>query len=78
MLQNAPRGAFCNTLDLHFSYHLSLRYLSIFEWPFFTGFTVLQNMLSVEVVSDTNWLIGSSFLGLTGPSDTVLYGPQRM
>ena len=34
-------GAFCNTFDLSISYHLSGRtFLSIFEWPLNTDFTV--------------------------------------
>ena len=40
-MQNAPKGAFCNTFDLHLatSCHKDLC-LSIFKWPFYTGFTV--------------------------------------
>ena len=35
-------GAFCNTFDLHKTYHLSLRplFCLFFEWPFYTSFTV--------------------------------------
>ena len=51
-MQNAPRGAFCNTFDLQREHSaiLSTFYrlpvviktfvLSIFEWPYYTGFTV--------------------------------------
>ena len=40
--QNAPRGAFCNTLTfIKLPFVIKLSLLSIFEWPFYTGFTVL-------------------------------------
>ena len=32
--------------------------LPIFEWPFHTGFTVLQNMLSAEVVINRVFIFG--------------------
>ena len=41
VLQNAPRGAFCNTLTfIKLPYVIKIFILSIFEWPFYTGFTV--------------------------------------
>ena len=42
MLQNAPRGAFCNTLTyIKLPFVIKIFVLSIFEWPFYTGFTVV-------------------------------------
>ena len=41
ILQDAPMGAFCNAFDLHQATSLLLRsFLAIFEWSFYTGFTV--------------------------------------
>ena len=43
-MQNAPRGAFCNTLDLHklpFAIKIFILSIFIFEWPFLHSFTVL-------------------------------------
>ena len=42
VLQNAPRGAFCNTFGLHYATicHYKIFVLSFFEWPFYTGLTV--------------------------------------
>ena len=40
-MQNAPRGEFCNTLDLQYATicHKDLCFV-YFEWPFYTDFTV--------------------------------------
>ena len=41
VLQNAPRGAFCNTFDIiKLPFVIKIFVLSIFEWLFYTGFTV--------------------------------------
>ena len=41
VLQNAPKGAFCNTFDLiKLPFVIKIFVLSIFEWPFYTDFTV--------------------------------------
>ena len=42
MLQNAPRGVFCNTIDLHnvLPFVIKIFVLSMFEWPLKTGFSV--------------------------------------
>ena len=41
-MQNAPpMGAFCNILTfIKLSFVIKIFILSIFEWPFYTGFTV--------------------------------------
>ena len=42
VLQNAPRGAFCNTLtSIKLPFVIKTFVLSIFERPFYTGFTVV-------------------------------------
>ena len=41
VLQIAPRGAFCNTSDLHLSYRMSLGFFVYFWVAVYTGFTVL-------------------------------------
>ena len=54
-MQNAPRGAFCNTFDLHLATICqSLRYLLclFFEWPFYTGFTQVLEKLT-ELIEQT-------------------------
>ena len=38
-IADAPRGAFCNTFDLH---GLKNNFWSSFEWPLKTGFTVIM------------------------------------
>ena len=45
-MQNATIGAFCNNFDLHFA--KSFFFGLLFEWPFYTGFTVLGLGLSLE------------------------------
>ena len=49
VLQNAPRGAFCNTFDLHYATNCFIKIfvLSIFEWPFYTGFTIFDLRLTI-------------------------------
>ena len=40
-MQNAPRGGFCNTLTfIKLPFVIKILVLSIFEWPFYTGFNV--------------------------------------
>ena len=55
-MQNAPRGAFCITFDQHSAllltfiklpFVIKILVLSIFEWPFYTGFTVDYHILHV-------------------------------
>ena len=43
ILQNAPRGASCNTFDLRLATfcHLDLCFV-FFEWPLYTGITVMR------------------------------------
>ena len=44
-MQNAPKGAFCNTFDFHsatINFVIKIFVFSIFECPFYTGFTVLS------------------------------------
>ena len=45
-LQNAPRGAFCNTFDLHLTTIVFV--LSMLEWPLKTGFTVYFVIVEVR------------------------------
>ena len=42
VLQNAPRRAFCNTFDLHnkLPFVIKIFALSIFKWPFYTGYAL--------------------------------------
>ena len=48
VLQNAPR-AFCNIFDgIKLPFVIKIFVLSIFEWPFYTGFTVLIGSFMVE------------------------------
>ena len=42
----APRGAFFNTFDLV----IKIFVLFIFEWPFYTGFTVSISMFSLTIL----------------------------
>ena len=50
-LQNAPKGAFCDTFDLHcLPFVIKIFVLSIFEWPFYTGFTVSTKVLYMDMV----------------------------
>ena len=40
-MQNAPRGALCNTLAfIKLPFVIKIFVLFIFEWPFYKGFTV--------------------------------------
>ena len=39
-----PRGAFCNTFDLKPPFVIKIFVLSIFEWPFYTGFTQIADL----------------------------------
>ena len=60
-MQNAPKGAFCNTFVLSTFIKLPVVIktfvLSIFEWPFYTGFTVVFFLYpDVEIVPDENEL----------------------
>ena len=41
-MQNAPRGAFCNTFDLKLPFVIKTLVLNIFKWPLKTGFTVQE------------------------------------
>ena len=51
VLQNAPRGAFCNTMTfIKLPFVIKIFVLSIFEGPFYTGFMVFKFLWS-EVVS---------------------------
>ena len=51
MLQNAPLGAFCNTVALHKAIiSLENQFLVFFEWPFYTGFYCMD----VDVFQDLN------------------------
>ena len=52
-MQNAPRGAFYNTFDLHLATicHEDL-FLSFFEWPLKTGFTLFHPRLAHEAKSE--------------------------
>ena len=46
-MQNAPRGAFCNTMAfIKLPFVIKIFVLSIFEWQFYTGFTVLHDVHS--------------------------------
>ena len=44
-MQNAPLGAFCNTFTfIKLPFVIEIFVLFIFEWLFYTGFTVFQNI----------------------------------
>ena len=45
VLQNAPKGAFCNIFDfIKLPFVFKTFVLSIFEWPLKTGFTVNEKV----------------------------------
>ena len=46
-MQNAPSGTFCNTSVSYNVPLVMIFVLSIFEWPFYTGFTVFNETVLV-------------------------------
>ena len=68
-MQNAPKGAFCNALLLTFiklPVVIKTFVLSIFEWPFYTGFTVrCEWIMTMSVLSVLMHLINLSQVGFT-------------
>ena len=51
MTENAPRGAFCNISPfIKLPFVIKIFVLSIYEWPFYTGFTV-PAVLSNAIIS---------------------------
>ena len=58
-MQNAPRGAFCNTFDLHLlPFSIKTFVLSIFKWPLKTGFTVAYVLMLYGPVNNFSVMSG--------------------
>ena len=47
-IAECSKGSILQYFQPELGYHLSLRSLSIFEWPFYKGFTVCLNILKAR------------------------------